>query len=230
MDYPPGTIGVLSNDLSRYAWFTQSLVALAMPPNTQILWVQGMWVAAAVNRLIRNMAPQSTWIMLLSDDHKFESDLLLRLLAHDVDVVAPLCALRSPPFPPSIFHETSTGYCGYGWSDLDGQTGLVPVPTYGGPGVVIKRRVLEAIGDPWFQSLAGEYPNEDLSFFSRCRAAGFQPYVDLDTPLGHCTSVTVYPHRDLDATWQIRLWSNMDICLLPGSSFVTVGADASEAK
>lgn len=230
MDHAPGTIGVLSGDLSRYSWFSQSLLALAMPPETQILWVQGMWVAAAVNRLIRNMQPSSAFLMLLSDDHRFAPDLLLRLLAHDVDIVAPLCPLRSPPFNPSIFHETAAGYRGYTWTDLDGLSGLQPVPTYGGPGVVIKRHVLDTLGDPWFQCLPGEHPNEDLSFFARCRAQGFQPYVDLETPLGHSTSLTLYPHRLADAAWGIRLWSNMDICVLPAYEFSAPGVTFSEAK
>jgi hypothetical protein len=202
--------------LARYSKFSTSLEALQRPPGTQRLWIQGLWTANALNRCIAQMAPESQWLQIWADDHWFQPDCLLRLLAHNVDVVAPFCLLRSPPFRLSMFHERHEGtYEFYRWEELQGKRGLLPVDTCGGPGVVIRREVLDAVGPPWFVGLAGEHPQEDLYSFARMRAKGFQPYVDLDTPIDHLTSMSVKPEPQPDGSWAIRVWSNVDICLLP---------------
>lgn len=219
MPQPPGTVGILSADMTRYAWFSQSILALQcqLPPGSQILWCQGLWIGAAVNRLIRQMTGE--WLCILADDHVFQPDLVSRMLAHEVDVVAPLCCLRRLPFRPSLFHEKGMDYQGYTWHELRGKSGLLPVDAMGGPGVVIRSHVLDAMGDPWFENhpLQREAPYEDLYFFSKVRQAGFQPYCDLETPIGHITSTALYPHRDSQQQWGVRLWNEADIALLdPG--------------
>jgi hypothetical protein len=216
MDYPPGTIGVLTANLARYSQFSKSLEALYRPPGTQIVWVEGLWVANALNRIIAAMRPESTFLMILSDDHRFAPDLLLRMLAHDVDIVAPLCALRSPPFRPCCFHEVAPEtYAYYTWKELEGRRGLVSVDTLGCAGGIVRRRVLEAIGTPVFVGLAGTHPQEDLYSFARMRNAGFKLHVDLDTRIEHLTAMSVCPEPLDDGTWGMRLWSNVDLCILP---------------
>jgi hypothetical protein len=214
--YPPGTIATITSDLSRYSDFWTSLEAMYRPPGTKDLHMKGLWTANTINRCIAKMAPESQWIQLWSDDHRFKSDCLMRLLAHDVDIVAPFCLLRSPPFRPSTFHEVEPeAYQFYTWEELHHQQGLLPIQTCGGPGAVIRREVLDTVGAPWFTGLAGEHPQEDLSTFARWRQQGFQLYVDLDTPIEHLTTMSVAPHRLEDGTWTIRIWCNVDLCLLP---------------
>lgn len=212
-----GTVGILSSDLSRYSWFAQSLMAMRVPPNTKYLWIMGLWVSAAVNALVQQM--EGEFLIVLSDDHILPSNLLLKLLAHNVPLVAPSVCLRRPPFQPSFFHETDDGtYTGYTWDELDGQTGLLPVDTFGGPGCVIRREVIEAVGMPFFESdpRQRELPHEDLYSFSKCRKAGFQPYVDLDTQLGHILPAAAFPTRTADNTHCVRLWAGEDLALFHG--------------
>jgi hypothetical protein len=78
-------------------------------------------------------------------------------------------------------------------SELTGKTGLLPVDTFGGPGCVIRREVIAALGQPFFQNSHQDHetPQEDLSTFNRCRLAGFQPYIDLDCTIGHCVVATL---------------------------------------
>ena len=57
-DYPPVTVGVIGADLSRYSWFTQSLRALWLPPGSQIVFCNGLWIAKALNTLMADMRPQ----------------------------------------------------------------------------------------------------------------------------------------------------------------------------
>lgn len=218
MTHPPGTVGIIAGDLARYSWFHQSSERLQLPPGSEKIYVTGLWVAQAVNEIIRSMSPRSAWALLLADDHQFEPDMVLRLLAHEVDIVAPLCCLRSPPFRPSAFRHVGDPhlYLPYTWAELRGQHGLFPVDSMGGPGAVIRRPVLDALGDPWFVGQAGEVPKEDLVTFARMRAKGFQPYVDLDLRLGHITSMVMYPEPYTpEGDWGVRLWSRADLCILP---------------
>lgn len=220
VDHPPGTFGILSGDLARWSWFTQALIASQFPAGSQVVYCSGQWIAGALNEIIGQMQPQSEWLVVLADDHTWPSDLFPRLLDHHLDIVAPLVNLRRYPFAPSLFHDHGNGnYQGYSWAELAGKTGLLAVDTYGGPCAVIRRRVLDALGPPWFQCEPGQpvYPHEDLYFFSRARQAGFQPYVDLDQVIGHCLPALTTPQRLSDGTYGVRLSSYEDLGLfLPG--------------
>ena len=219
-EHPPGLVGVLSGDLSRYTYFTQSLIGCMsqVPAGTSLMpvWVQSSWTAHAVNELLAEMQPHHQWVQIWADDHQFEPWVLRRLLSHHVPLVAPLCALRSPPFAPSLFHVTADGYQSYTWPELQGQEGLLAVDTFGGPGCVIRREVIEAIGQPFFVNRPGtrDLPQEDLYSFNRCRLAGFQPYVDLDCPIGHCVVSVLYPHRNDAGTYGVRLLAGEDLGVL----------------
>src|SRR5262245_37876800 len=103
--HPPGTVGVLSGELTRYAWAMTALRSLQMPPGSQLIWVVGDWVAKAVNRIIASMRPQDEWVCLLTDDNPVPPDMLLRLLDHLLPIVAPLVCLRMPPYQPSLFDQ-----------------------------------------------------------------------------------------------------------------------------
>ena len=208
-----GTVGILSSDLARYTWFAQSLMSMRVPLHTKYLWIMGAWVSAAVNTLVQQM--EGDFLMILADDHILPSNLLVKLLAHQVPLVAPSVCLRRPPFLPSFFHETPAGYIGYTWEELYGQTGLLPVDTFGGPGCVIRREVLEAVGMPFFESDPHhrEFPHEDVYSFSKCRKAGFQTYIDLDTPLGHILPAAVFPARMTEYAHGVRLWAGEDLAV-----------------
>lgn len=219
MAHPPGTVAILSGELSRYATFAQSLMALQgnLPPGSRLLWVTGLAIPVAVNRLISEM--HGEWVMLMADDHIFPSDLALKLLDHQVDLVSPLCCLRRLPYRPSLFHATAQGFVGYTWAELASVHGLIPVDTYGGACGLIRRAVIEKVGMPFFELMPGqrEAPHEDLYTFHKCKLAGFQPYVDLDVRIGHTTAMTLTPHQDQTGRWGVRVIDGQDIALLdPG--------------
>jgi hypothetical protein len=212
MAFPPGTVGILSSDLTRYAWFSQTVLAMQLPSGTKVEWVTGHWVSVAVNLLFK--ALEGEWLCILADDHWVPPDLIPRMLAHNVAIAAPLCALRRPPFRPSLFHDDRLlGMLGYEWHELTGQAGLVPVAAMGGPGMVIRREVIDTMGAPWFENMPGqrEVPSEDLYFFRKCRKLGFQPYCDLDLAIGHILPMTLFPQRGPDGRYQLRVWNNQDI-------------------
>jgi len=228
MNHPPGTIGILSAEESRYSWFHQDMMASMayLPEDTQIVTVVGQWIASAVNGVIERMRPQDAWVSVYADDHRFNATMLTTLLDHQLPLVAPLVCLRMPPFPYAIFHEREGGFYPYSFAELAGKQGLLPVDTFGGPMAVIRREVIEAVGHPFFECMPGSrvLPQEDLYTFSKCRRAGFQPMVDLDLAIGHCKGMVLYPARHPDGRYGVQLWAGMmlgTIFYAPGEEPVT---------
>lgn len=211
MPHPPGTVIILHGDLARY---TAAEIAMQgvllhlqrMAPGSQIVHGVGQWLGVAINRCLESLRPEDAWFTILADDHECDVDILDRLLAHNVDVVAPLVCLRSPPFRYSLFTMPQPGvYASQAHHALDYQTGLVPVDSCGGPFCVIRRRVFDTLGQPFFQCdpASVESPKEDLHTFQRIRAAGFQPYIDTDTVISHCGVGSVTPHRFPDGRYGV---------------------------
>jgi hypothetical protein len=190
-----GTIGVIGSDLARYADFTAALCILGKPDDTRLIYTRTVDVVGNCNTICRNYRGDHVW--LLGDDHTFDPDSYLRLLAHEVDVVVPLCLKRTPPYDPVVYGgQNEDGL--YYTAELE-EHGLQPIWAAGSAGMLIRRHVLEAIADPWFESYGGL--NEDLEFCRKVREAGFQIWCDADVRLGHIATHQVWPaYRD--GRWQ----------------------------
>jgi hypothetical protein len=194
-----GTIGVLSSDLARYADFSVALMHQHTPPETKLIWTKGADVVGNMNRMVAGM--EGDWLWILGDDHVFAPGLLLGLLGRNVDVVVPLCLKRTPPYDPVVYsHQNDLGeYVAY--TGLP-EHGLVRVHAAGSAGMLVRRRVLDAIDDPVFESHGGL--NEDFTFCAKIRDAGFQILCDADAWLGHIGLVSIWPNWQ-DGEWQIQL-------------------------
>lgn len=78
---------------------------------------------------------------------------------------------------------------------LDGErlkpkaSGIEEVSTLGCGLTLIRMDVFDAVGEPWYETVAGERggPGDEWSFCQRARAAGFPPFVDhaLSAECGH---------------------------------------------
>lgn len=201
----PGVVGVLAQDTGRYSMFAASLTGVEVPPGTAIKWEFGTSIASQMNGLVRAMLskPDAEWLWILGDDHVFAPSLLGKLLGRDVDIVAPLCLTRNPPYKPVLFAGWADPAAGGVSSFLrrrvdlndhpDG--GLIPVHSAGTAGMVVRREVFEALDDPWFEQgrISSTEIGEDVYFCDKARAAGFALHGDLDAPLGHLTVATVWP-------------------------------------
>ena len=64
----------------------------------------------------------------------------------------------------------------------------------GGAGLLIKKHVLEAIGDPYFETYGKQ--NEDLEFCRKIRNAGYKIHVDTGCLLGHIGQLVSWPQWD----------------------------------
>lgn len=196
-----GTIGVLTAERGTYSAFWNAvqrahLYMLATDdPRTQMDIRMGVDVCGQLNNMIRGL--NGDWLWIMGDDHMFEPDLLPRLLAHNVDVVVPHCLRRNPPWTPVVnSHEDDDG-----WqvsADLPAE-GLTEIWSAGSAGMLVRRRVFDAVEDPWFtpaQDAIGL--NEDIHFCRKVRDAGFKIWCDPAALLGHISHYTVYPRYDAE--------------------------------
>ncbi len=202
--HPPGTVGVISGDLARFPAFYTSLMNLQVPSGSCWKWVRGNGVALNRNIIVRDM--EGEWLWFIDDDHTFEPDVLLRLLNREVDMIQPLVATRKPPFFPYGYRFNGLKYEGVDWKDIPA-SGICEWDAIGTGGTLIRRKVLDAVGDPWFEEgrTNPEALGEDLWFCRKMRDKGFRCFVDSNTRLGHIATMEIWPQQDNEGQWCIDL-------------------------
>lgn len=211
----PGALIVPSTEVVRCPPFVGSLMRLVfgggLPEGSVLYWHQGCDIPYELNHGIRRMLadPALQWAWIMGDDHTFLPDVLMRLLAHDVPVVAPLVLRRNVPNHTVIYDAEHKPV------SLDREArGLLSVHAVGNAGMLIRRSALDAIGDPWFTHRTPERSAEDLAFCDSLREHGIPIYVDVDTWMGHVTPVEVWPHRADDGTWQVKYHNRLTMEVL----------------
>lgn len=168
----------------------------------RLIHSQGFPVDAARNDVVREMLKsQADYLLFLDCDMRHPADLPARLLRHDVAVVTARYHMRRAPFL-----AVAMRHCGpnpYDCTALRRGQGLMPIDFGGAGALLIRRDVLEAIGDNWFRySRQTREPyeftiSEDMHFYAQARAKGFQPYVDWDCECGHFAQV------EIDGAWNL---------------------------
>jgi hypothetical protein len=206
--HPPGTIGVYTDHIARFSDFTVSLRGLEVPKGSIFSYSRGVYLAFNTNRFIREM--EGEWLFLMDDDHRFEGDILMKLLAHDLDVVVALTSKKFPPYEPVLYRDGKS-------IDLAGLSGLQEVDACGKPGMLIRKHVLDAMDDPWCEYEDTEEGAEDMDFCYKIRKAGFKIYADLDIQLGHLVPITIYKQPDPNGNWGTMLALGNNGVFLPDS-------------
>lgn len=188
----PGTVALPCGELGRYHAFTYCLAALTYPAGSRLGMAKGLSIPSNLNTIIRNMV--GDWVWLIGDDHVFQPDIIQQLGRNDVDVVVPLCVRRQPPFSLVVFKgEDDDGYVPFAYDEIP--DGLFEVHAAGTAGMLIRRHVLEAVGDPWFENADREQATEDLEFCRKIRQGGFRIHADPTVLLGHIGTFTAWPRR-----------------------------------
>ncbi len=193
--YPKGTIIVAAAIQPRYYEFHLSLDGLAAPVGTKLHIERSCDITQNFNNGVKTMVGE--WAWFLGDDHAFSTALLMRLLAHNVDVVVPITPCKVPPFAPCVLHgpkddpdiHWKEDMPLYHWDELSGE-GLLPLPMgdfIGQAGMLVKKHVLDRIGYPWFK--CGQFDKgrlqEDLSFCRELQQLGYTVYVDQEVIFDH---------------------------------------------
>ena len=220
MVHVTGVIGVSSGELARHASFYDELSYVDRPPNTVVSHAVGLYVSKNRNQLSEHaLELGADWIWYVDDDHCFHPDTLTRLLSHDVDIVSGLYVRRTSPFLPVIYDkETDDGDVEkYHFSPQD--TDLKPIVAAGAGCLLVKTKVLKALGSPYWrfsQRPDGEMVGEDIDFCLRAKAKGFSVYCDMNAPIGHLTTVAIYPYQNGPGNWTLKILDNQGKLIVAG--------------
>ena len=206
--YPAGIVGIPSAFMGRYREFDICLGNLILPPGSEPAWGLGGNPAHSMNQFIRKMleTDRFQWLWIIGDDHVFTVDIIIRLLSREKDVVVPFCCRRTYPYDPTVH---ANGDIDNDWKSVEtkwfkGKSGLVNLNDSrniaGNAGMLIRRRVFESMEDPWFEmgKVHSEYGSPDLWFAKKITEAGFDIWLDMDTPIGHLTHMGVWPYYDFE--------------------------------
>lgn len=195
--FGPGTVAIIAGDLARYTafWLHAFNVMYALPEGTAIMPTIGSDISESRNQAIR--ALQGEWVWFIDDDHTFPHEIVMKLLARDVDIVAPLVLRRQSPFwPVATVDGNYLDVSRYRPGDL------VEAQFTGSSGMLIRKKVLDAIEPPWFPAPdydeQGRRRSEDVNFCLKAAEAGFSIHVDTGIRMGHITTATVLPVWDDD--------------------------------
>lgn len=217
-----------SHDLSRFPEFWATLMTQDLPPGVTMTpaLCRGTYIAENQNNMARQfMAGDFDYFWLTNDDQVYPPDTLARLLSHRAGVVAPVCLERSAPFRPLVYDrfETHTGRVFHRFLN-DGKSGLIEVAATGGGGMLISRRVLEKVKDPWWEVRTvranGTTPtqmSEDIDFCHKAHAAGFSVLCDTSIVVGHNAVFTIWPQRDESGKWCTALERSQQKIMLPAA-------------
>lgn len=200
-----GVIGISTAESGRYSIFYASLEGMQLPSEP----IQKVFARSAVISENRNAITKhaldsgADWVLYLDDDHILTRDVLTHLLAADKDVVSAHYVQRQAPFAPVAMSAELPNGRFMKLALEPTQTGLLSVAAVGAGCMLVKRRVLEALEAPYW-TLGQIHPSswgDDLHFCSRVRKAGFEIFIDLDNPVGHLMTGTVWPSHSVSQGW-----------------------------
>lgn len=180
--------------------------SLTLPPGS--VWQRsiGGSVPHNLNTLVdAALAQDCTHLFIVEDDSVFNRDTVMRLLAHDVPVVAGLCRQRSAPFRSYVYKGVNAD--GLGWYNLThADTGLIKCDATGMGGILINTDVFAKLVRPYFSYYyVGEKEwGQDIVFGKSLIDAGIDVYCDLDVIIGHVTQVIIGSERGPDG-WNVTM-------------------------
>ena len=154
------------------------------------------------------------YLLFLDDDMRFNEHSLNTLLAHDVDMASYLAHQRGKPHAPCIFYvrpDTKTFH-----PVMKRKEGLIEVDAVGGFYLLIKRKVIENMKEPYFiygdKSLGfgGEKGiGEDLYFSAKAKLSGAELWINTDYTVGHIGPEEVIDEEYIQRLEESGEWQKM---------------------
>lgn len=199
-DFPPGIVGVPVEDWmwSDAAWALQQL---ALPPRSRHIWSRGgSTIASKRNHIVGRFLedPDAEWLLFVDSDQTPPRVAALQLLSVGEGIVSGLIFGRVPPHLPCCGHTDADGRASPLQKISPRTTPIVEVDWVGAGCILIRRRVLEALEEPYFEHTEPG-AGEDTYFCRKAREAGFNLYVDTRLDVGHIGSTAV--DADYARTW-----------------------------
>jgi hypothetical protein len=122
---------------------------------------------------------QSEWLLWLDSDMMFPSTTLLRLLAHNEDIVGCNYMKRSYPFSSVAYTNTKDWDS---WVPLQSQDELLNVEGVGMGCVLMKTSVFQKLNKPYFEYTYNPetkgWTGEDFVLFNKLKNVGYQLKID----------------------------------------------------
>lgn len=247
----PGWIAIPSGVSPRFIEFWERLMILTKPSGTGYSRSSSPDNGLNRNNTTKEMLQQSApqWIYYLDDDHEFPADSLLRKLYileqyPQIDALAGFYTKKYPPFksvlftkvPPDDLERPSWDrmkqamIVGDQVPDASSRgssrvPGLLKVAGCGGGGLLVRRRVIEALAQlhpdvHLFETGPKRAYGPDIGFCMKLRDAGFNLYADLGNPLGHMIGCTITPQWDAKLkAWFLIFKFGLKTFRMPASSF-----------
>jgi len=180
-------IGVPTTGLLHWR-FAADFMALQLPTDTKVFWQNRTMIDTARNSLVEKVLQDKeiTHLLMIDDDMTFESDMLIKMLEHDVDIIGALAFKRTDDFRPCVY-KLKEGTNDH-FSVLP--TAFQEVDIVGTGGMLIKRHVLEKIKAPHFETWyakdgTNKHWSVDFDFCMKATKAGFKIHVDPAIRMGH---------------------------------------------
>lgn len=209
-----GIIGVAASRNARFSAFTECLANLDRPDGWEVMIKTGIEIGINRRNIVtRALEDDYEWVFFVDDDMVFPSNHLLKLLAHDLPVVASLYLNRTPPYGVMAYNssEVINGLRMWKPVTLAGApaTGVAQIVAAGTAGMLVHTNVFKKIEyGTWF-----EHPNstDDLAFSQRVIEAMFPIHLDLDARMGHISLHEVWPVYNEE--WYVGLQLSETECL-----------------
>jgi len=213
-----GLIGMACGETARFSEPYDSLMNLARPAGWSFLQARSMSIAENWNAIAEVFLKdlEAEWLFLVNDDHVYPQDTLLRLLAHDRDIVTALYVGRQQFEPIIGDHVSEAGEIHPRYLST-GDRGLQQVKSCGDGALLLRRSVLEAIPAPRWT--LGTYDaaacDHDTAFSVKVRVAGFTIWCDLETVVHHLGVFSIAPHRNDRGEWSTAILTGAHVLRAP---------------
>ena len=223
----PGSIALPTHEMGRFLLFTVSLASTNQPHGCYLNATASAGVTENLNKIMRDLRDEDEWVWIMGDDHVWNSmalvDMLRTLDRHpEIDVLVPLVTKRNPPWHLVIFDEVGEHaddgtpmFRPIPWERVPTK-GVFEIDAAGSAGMLIRRHVIEQVGDPWFHSTMDENGrqtilNEDVTFCTRIRHEhDFRIFATADVVLGHLGIFNVRPMHNGERWGALTEFSTMD--------------------
>ncbi len=187
------------------AEFVDSLFELKRPPGARVVRQQARTQADGRESLARMAVEDGyTHVFMLDVDMTYPRDMLVDLLAADVDVVCGFALSRHTPHLP-IFGPRGDKRCSYlpSWPTDTGRRegklilGVLPSALVGGAGLLIKVSALIRVPRPWYcfpgEGEHGMAIGEDSYFSQKCEDHGVRTFVSTRHLVSHQVRAWIIP-------------------------------------
>lgn len=186
---PPGlvcmtTYGMIRHEAMSSLMEARSLCERSGLQNVRWYTESGTLVEKTRNQACRNLLSDANggWLLFVDADMIFGPDMVMRMVQAAygelpyADVLGAYCNLRGDMALPTIDSGTGT------WESWYPGSGPVEVMRTGAACLLVKRHVLQAMGDPWFRMRVPARPVDfmyEVDNFARIKFDGQNPFREL---------------------------------------------------